>query len=92
MAKIDELYVVAGFAEPDGEETVEERTAKWEAAQAELKRRLVDEGETAWLASTDAKPDAAGKNTAGGDKGGEGGDGWLAGMLDTIMGRVLQLK
>lgn len=31
VANIDELYVVAGFVEPDGELTVEERTAQWEA-------------------------------------------------------------
>jgi hypothetical protein len=93
VANIDELFLVAGFAEPDEELTVEERTARFEAAQAELKRRLVDEGELAWLTSGDGKAgsknddDAAGAADAAAAA--EGGDGWLAGLLDTILGNLV---
>ena len=83
VVRIEELYVVAGFAEPDAELTVEERTARWEAAQAALKRRLVDEGETNWLAASDAS-DASSIPASGSGS----SDGWLAGMLDTILGNL----
>ena len=90
VVRIEELYVVAGFAEPDAELTVEERTARWEAAQAALKRRLVDEGEANWLAASDA-PDASDASTTPADASAStsgSGDGWLAGMLDTILGNL----
>ena len=86
VVRIEELYVVAGFAEPDAELTVEERTARWEAAQAALKRRLVDEGETNWLAASDAASDASSIPASASTSG--SGDGWLAGMLDTILGNL----
>ena len=94
VAKIDQVYLVAGFAEPDGELTVEERTARWEVAQAELKRRLVDRAEFAWLTSVAAANDTAGTkhNDAPGDPGAsatKGTDGWLAGMLDTVLGNLI---
>ena len=86
VVRIEELYVVAGFAEPDAELTVEERTARWEAAQAALKRRLVDEGETNWLAASDAS-DASDASSIPASGSGSS-DGWLAGMLDTILGNL----
>ena len=52
VATIERLYVVAGFADDvdgDGALTVEERTERWERAKAELRRRVVDEGESKWL-------------------------------------------
>ena len=92
VATIERLYVVAGFADDvDGTDalTVEERTERWERAKAELRRRVVDEGESKWLESAAA---ADGTNDAAMDKQQEdaakGGDGWLAGMLDTVLGNL----
>ena len=92
VATIERLYVVAGFADDvDGEDalTVEERTERWERAKAELRRRVVDEGESKWLESASA---ADGTNDAAMDKdedvNAKGGDGWLAGMLDTVLGNL----
>ena len=92
VATIERLYVVAGFADDvdgDGALTVEERTERWERAKAELRRRVVDEGESKWLESAAA---ADGTNDAAMDKQQEdaakGGDGWLAGMLDTVLGNL----
>eukprot|EP00227_Mantoniella_beaufortii_P009482 CAMPEP_0197592888 /NCGR_PEP_ID=MMETSP1326-20131121/16295_1 /TAXON_ID=1155430 /ORGANISM="Genus nov. species nov., Strain RCC2288" /LENGTH=245 /DNA_ID=CAMNT_0043158697 /DNA_START=83 /DNA_END=817 /DNA_ORIENTATION=- len=90
IVKIEELYIVAGFSEPDADLTVEERTARWKAAAAELKRRLVDEGEAAWLLSSEGADSNGGGG--GGDKNntaGDAGDGWIAGMLDTILGNLV---
>ena len=81
---------MAAFAEPTDEETVEERTKKWERAQAELKRRLVDEGESAWLQGLNKPPGERG-GAAGGsaaDTSASGG-GWVAGLLDTILGNLV---
>ena len=86
VATIERLYVVAGFAddvEGDDALTVEERTERWEKAKAALRRREIDEGETRWLESAiaaEATPDDATKNEDA------KGDGWLAGMLDTVLG------
>ena len=91
VATIERLYVVAGFADDvDGTDalTVEERTGRWERAKAELRRRTVDEGESKWLESAAA---ADGTNDAAMDKdedAAKGGDGWLAGMLDTVLGNL----
>jgi vacuolar protein sorting-associated protein 13A/C len=91
VATIERLYVVAGFADDvDGTDalTVEERTERWERAKAELRRRTVDEGESKWLESAAA---ADGTNDAAMDKdedAAKGGDGWLAGMLDTVLGNL----
>ena len=92
VATIERLYVVAGFADDvDGTDalTVEERTERWERAKAELRRRVVDEGESKWLESASA---ADGTNDAAMDKdedvNAKGGDGWLAGMLDTVLGNL----
>ena len=88
VATIERLYVVAGFAddvEGDDALTVEERTERWEKAKAALRRREIDEGETRWLESAiaaEATPDDATKNEDA------KGDGWLAGMLDTVLGNL----
>ena len=88
VATIERLYVVAGFAddvEGDDALTVEERTERWEKAKAALRRREIDEGETRWLESAlaaEATRDDATKNEDA------KGDGWLAGMLDTVLGNL----
>ena len=91
IATLDEVYVVAGFASQDASLSVEEKTKRWNAAQAELKRKIVDEGELAWLAANAATGGGATKNAAAqppANDGDEGGGGWLAGMLDTILGNL----
>ena len=91
VATIERLYVVAGFADDvDGTDalTVEERTERWERAKAELRRRTVDEGESKWLESNyNAETNEAAMDKDE-DVNAKGGDGWLAGMLDTVLGNL----
>ena len=91
VATIERLYVVAGFADDvdgDGALTVEERTERWERAKAELRRRVVDEGESKWLESNyNAETNDAAMDKDE-DVNAKGGDGWLAGMLDTVLGNL----
>ena len=88
VATIERLYVVAGFADDvDGDAalTVEERTERWEKAKAALRRREIDEGETRWLESALADEATRDDPTKNEDA---KGDGWLAGMLDTVLGNL----
>ena len=88
VATIERLYVVAGFADDvDGDDalTVEERTERWEKAKAALRRREIDEGETRWLESALADEATRDDPTKNEDA---KGDGWLAGMLDTVLGNL----
>ena len=88
VATIERLYVVAGFADDvDGDAalTVEERTERWEKARAALRRREIDEGETRWLESALADEATRDDPTKNEDA---KGDGWLAGMLDTVLGNL----
>ena len=102
MVLIEDLHVVAGFADEaeagggNGEHKKDpaEAEARADAARAEETRARVDAGETAWLAG------ASGDDIENGANGSvaavvsaeasheSGGDGYFAGMLDTILGNL----
>lgn len=98
MVLIEDVHVVAGFADAgeaggrNGDDEPAAAEARADAARAEETRALVDAGETAWLAGGDAEisvpaaNDAVAAQSAASTSG--SGDGYFAGMLDTILGNL----
>ena len=87
VARVEDVYVVAGFAEPDEALSVEERTRRWEEAAAAAKRKLVDEGERRWLAAAKNK-DASDADTKETEVNPEEKRGRYAGLIDTVLGNL----
>ena len=95
---VEDLHVVAGFADASeaggrtGADEPAAAEARADAARAEAIRERVDAGETAWLAGGDESvsvstaDDADGASSAVSGSG--SGDGYFAGLLDTILGNL----
>ena len=104
MVLVEDLHVVAGFAdagEAGGRNAGDEPAAaeaRADVARAEEIRKRVDAGETAWLAGGDSETSTSSANDAAAvadsgsnenEKASEsGGDGYFAGLLDTILGNL----
>jgi len=88
---IEDLHVVAGFADGDngeGEVDAEETNKLAEAARAAATRDAVDAGELLWLLGGYTDGTAVTKANEQTTSSSTGSDGYFAGMLDTILGNL----